>query len=404
MWGYRIESGVTLYFDNEDTKWSSVQLRIWGDGWNHDIDFTQLDGSNIWAHRFDGGYDFAGFKFHEAVEGWGANNSSVNDIVANIYADVFFNGQSIDIIPTNRSSYDVYVLGFGDWNVSDSKKVNANGTVTVSLAANTEYQFKIRTINPNYPNDDAWFGNVGTMNIENCSGWNFRAGNNDCHITTTIAGDYTFHVTWGNGGKNWYPTLAVDYPGQEITITTAGYATYYNSKKAYTLPQALEGYVAYVDNGIFHFEKAFDGGEVVPANEALVLKGAAGQYPLLFVEGGTAAAQNDLLGTDVSTELEADNNAYFYGFTKGKVGTENEGKVGFYWMNSTGEAFTNGAHKAYLKVAKSVAQAPAQYLLEDEVTAVENVEAVEAVKFFQNGVLYIQKNGRVYNAMGQLIK
>ena len=49
-------------------------------------------------------------------------------------------------------------------------------------------------------------------------------------------------------------------------------------------------------------------------------------------------------------------------------------------------------------------EAPAHFSMEDEVTAVENVEATEAVKFIENGVLYIQKNGRVYNAMGQLVK
>jgi len=38
-------------------------------------------------------------------------------------------------------------------------------------------------------------------------------------------------------------------------------------------------------------------------------------------------------------------------------------------------------------------------------TDVESIDANEkAVKFIENGVLYIQKNGRVYNAMGQIVK
>ena len=41
----------------------------------------------------------------------------------------------------------------------------------------------------------------------------------------------------------------------------------------------------------------------------------------------------------------------------------------------------------------------------DQETAIENAEeAVKAVKFFQNGQLFIEKNGVIYNAQGAIVK
>lgn len=192
----------------------------------------------------------------------------------------------------------------------------------------------------------------------------------------------------------------------QISISNWGYATYYNSQKGYTLPAGVEGYVAYMDNSkAFHFEKAYDPADVVPAGEALVLKAAQGEYTLAFATGGTAAVNNDLEGTDTQTVLTDDEAYYFYALS---LNANSElSSVGFYWMNETGAAFTNGAHKAYLMVAKSAfaeSSAPAHFTLEDEVTAVEDVEASDAVKFIENGVLYIRKNGQVYTATGMLVK
>lgn len=78
--------------------------------------------------------------------------------------------------------------------------------------------------------------------------------------------------------------------------------------------------------------------------------------------------------------------------------------LGFYWGAPNGVAFTSRANSAYLKIYTAADSAPAHFLIEDEVTAVENIDATNVVKFIEEGNLYIQKNGRVYNAMGQLVK
>lgn len=159
-----------------------------------------------------------------------------------------------------------------------------------------------------------------------------------------------------------------------VTVSAAGYATYFNSTKAYTMPAGCEGYVFYGGK----LDKAYEAEAVVPANEPLVIKAEAGTYVLNFTTSteGTCKSidMNDLEGTDEETALTADDSYYFYALS---LNAEKElSSVGFYWMNETGAAFTNGAHKAYLKLAKS--NAARAYVFGDEETAIESVEAETA--------------------------
>lgn len=56
-------------------------------------------------------------------------------------------------------------------------------------------------------------------------------------------------------------------------------------------------------------------------------------------------------GTDEATAITPDADYYFYGLSLNSSNDINS--VGFYWMAADGAAFTNGAHKAYLKIPKS---------------------------------------------------
>lgn len=81
---------------------------------------------------------------------------------------------------------------------------NGTGTAIMDLKANTTYWFGFTN------KDDAWYSNSGTMNSTNCTGWTFTQTNNqNCHITTTAAGNYTFTVTWNDNGT---PTVSITYP------------------------------------------------------------------------------------------------------------------------------------------------------------------------------------------------
>lgn len=70
---------------------------------------------------------------------------------------------------------------------------------TIDLKANTTYNFKVL--------GSTWYGNSGTMTSTDCTDWSFGTDNrNDCKITTTVAGDYTF--VWNTETKQ----VSVIYP------------------------------------------------------------------------------------------------------------------------------------------------------------------------------------------------
>lgn len=100
----------------------------------------------------------------------------------------------------------------GDWNswgTGDDVKF-VNNEVTLTLNAATVYEFKIKDTGMS-GNDNNWFGNGGTMNFFNHTGWGFYSDNNEapnCKITTKEAGNYTFRITW-NGAS---PSISVTYP------------------------------------------------------------------------------------------------------------------------------------------------------------------------------------------------
>lgn len=85
------------------------------------------------------------------------------------------------------------------WNVNTNKRTNT-GTISITLAANTSYTFKI------VKDGSTWYGNNGTMTRANCSGWTFSTSDGNCTISTDKAGTYVFNIS------NATPTLTVTYP------------------------------------------------------------------------------------------------------------------------------------------------------------------------------------------------
>lgn len=147
---------------------------------------------------------------------------------------------------------------------------------------------------------------------------------------------------------NVFSADAVEETGYNLAVSAAGYATYFNSTKAYTLPAGVKGHVW--NDGLVN---AYAAESVVPANVPLVIEAVEGNYALMFTTTEQQPVVNNTLeGTDEATALTNDPDYYYYGLSLNADG--DEGSVGFYWMNPTGAAFTNGAHKAYLKLAKSI--------------------------------------------------
>ncbi|MCR4919718.1 MAG: hypothetical protein K5928_07920, partial [Prevotella sp.] len=100
------------------------------------------------------------------------------------------------LLGVSSASAETYLSGsFNNWGSSD---VFISNSVTISLAASTEYQFKV-------VDGNSWLGNDGTMYWNNCTEWAFDSDAN-CKIRTLEAGDYVF--TWSDGKLSvTYPTI-----------------------------------------------------------------------------------------------------------------------------------------------------------------------------------------------------
>ena len=84
-------------------------------------------------------------------------------------------------------------------------------SVTAELEGGRTYGFKI------YRNDATWWGNNGTMKISSSGDtgqavWEFTTDKNNCGLTTSVAGDYTFTLTYGAKSGTYYYLVGVHYP------------------------------------------------------------------------------------------------------------------------------------------------------------------------------------------------
>ena len=112
-------------------------------------------------------------------------------------------------------------LGYkkGDNGTVNHLDFNSSRTVSVTLDANSTYNFWMKSANTHY-NDE----NSGTMTRLNCTGWHFPNKNTDTKIQTDLAGTYTFTYTVTNG--EFY--VSVTYPPEpkyDVTIDKGDHGT-----------------------------------------------------------------------------------------------------------------------------------------------------------------------------------
>ena len=199
-------------------------------------------------------------------------------------------------------------------------------------------------------------------------------------------------------------------------ITTAGWGTYYNTY-GYIMPEGVEGYIiSGTSDGKATLVKVYDAGQEVVANIALLWKatedladtkyytvealasgGGTATWP---VDGESNAYMNLLCGSQAGGTTTAwgteSSNYYYYKLANGSSG------LGWYFGskekvddNYTGQAFTSGAHKAWLVVAKS-APAGARSFISLDFGGTTSIESV-VKKAESNDALY-------YNLQGQRVE
>lgn len=186
---------------------------------------------------------------------------------------------------------------------------------------------------------------------------------------------YTLKVTNAN---NTQITKIVVYAKDEtiagaINIATEeGYGTFYTDKN-YVLPQGLTafGYTSIDGNNTLTKSVEYVAGDIVPANTAVVVKGAKGSYNYYNTEEvATKIIEKNLLkGVTTDTKIEAKSGVKRYILTRA-----DDGILAFYRTN-TGTINVK-ANRAYLEVP--TAMAVASFSLEGTATGINNVVTTAA--------------------------
>ncbi|MDD5780976.1 MAG: hypothetical protein PUD40_08020 [Bacteroidales bacterium] len=184
--------------------------------------------------------------------------------------------------------------------------------------------------------------------------------------------------------KKTIETVLSDYcttiPDVQLSVGATGYATLYYSNYDLVVPENAEAYTFGSVDGTLMESERYNEGEVIPAGEAVVVYTISDEPCTLNFKKGIATLDCDpssqLAGTDEATAITPDKDYYFYGLSLNSKNDPNS--VGFYWMVDGGAAFTNGAHKAYLKIPKSQfagTQPVRGFAFKGTATGVESVES-----------------------------
>ena len=186
---------------------------------------------------------------------------------------------------------------------------------------------------------------------------------------------YQAQDPWSN-----YGIVVMPLPDVQLSVGATGYATLYYSNYDLVVPENTVAYTYRSENGALTESVSYAKGTVIPAGEAVVVYTTNNVPCTLNFKQGTATvdcdANSQLAGTDEETAITPDADYYFYGLSLNSSNDINS--VGFYWMVADGAAFTNGAHKAYLKIKKSefAGTQPAKaFAFNGTTTGVESVES-----------------------------
>lgn len=186
---------------------------------------------------------------------------------------------------------------------------------------------------------------------------------------------YTLKVTNANNTQiNKIVVYAKDetVAGAINIATEEGFGTFYTDKN-YVLPQGLTafGYTSIDGNNTLTKSVEYVAGDIVPANTAVVVKGAKGSYNYYNTEEtATKTIEKNLLkGVTTDTKIEAKSGVKRYILTRA-----DDGILAFYRTN-TGTINVK-ANRAYLEVP--TAMAVASFSLEGTATGINNVVTTAA--------------------------
>lgn len=206
-------------------------------------------------------------------------------------------------------------------------------------------------------------------------------------VTALKEGTTYINATTANGKIDWCKVTVFYVPeNRSIKTSSGGYATFYDSRSAYNLPNGTTAsIVESVSNNKLTYQNL--DGDVIPAGTAVMLKGNvddASTYTLTPSEStATYTGTNLLHGSDEATTTTGD--GYHYKLSYGPSGTEWSDVFGWYWGAQNGDAFQIEGHKAWLVVPKSYGTR--SYSIDDAETVINdaNAEIEDAIYYDLQG-------------------
>ena len=202
-------------------------------------------------------------------------------------------------------------------------------------------------------------------------------------ITVTVDGKYTARCE-----------VEVKNRNLEVVMSSAGYATFFDSQSAFSLPNGLTAQVVSgVGNGKISYQNLT--GSVVPKNVPVMLKSntqQAGTFTLTALESNATYSGTNLLhGSDVATTTTG--NGSHYKLSYGQTGTTWDGVFGWYWGAKDGAPFQIDGHKAWLVVPNSGSTRAEGFTIDGDATEIISIEADDATHD-----IYYDMQGRRINA------
>jgi len=250
-----------------------------------------------------------------------------------------------------------------------------------------------------------------------------------CHVKACALS--TYEAKWGGTPYNVYNSTGVnvtfvgDLPGDCPAPTPTGeqvptnadpenpsyhYSTFFHSTQNYKLSNdGTQAFIADLSNNELVLTEIAHGEQVIPANTAVILRKTGSADPVVLIptqENGVIINPDDnsLRGVDEETTLVSLSiNPLQCYVLSGKSHDETESGVGFYLIYGN----SLRAHKAYVIFAGGSNNAPKKMrFVYGQATGIEDVQGnnVQSTKVIENGVLYIIRDGKTYNAMGQMVK
>ena len=337
-----------------------------------------------------GGYSFSGpFDVPAQVENGGVTYNVVS-------IDVFFmlgDGHgSITELTLHEGLEKIGYTTFWQFPIGNSELVIPS---TVTSLGGSFYQpfwtassVTVRFLNP-IPTQDG-----GPCFATNASSGSFiKPKNLKIIVPTDVTHAYCNPTQVGAGGYSW--SSYADYYREEVTIGTSGYATLYLETENFEVPAGCTAYViteVKKESGQYQAKtEAFAAGSIIPAGQAVILKGTAGQtyaYKANLTGTPVTIDKNLLVGTATEQTLNAAGYKYFL-FGSGPDGQ------GFY--RQTGHDINSihlKAHKAGLRLPSTAIGSAKSFVIDFSTPETTGIRSVGSAVQPSKEEVYFDLQGR----------